>query len=510
MVYPILPGNSTMHIRYGDRRDIRRKGQVAGLAFPVASILIILVSASLAFIGLVASREADREAFTSQQRLLDIALKNRFELMARDQLSLARWDDSVLMISRDFDRDFISDEFMESLWFDFGLDRNMLIGPDNKVAAEAAGEIFHFNSRLLEKTDPLYQFVENARSTYFEYRITIPGGYGQELISSVSAGNDASHGFQNLGKEVFLVSAMAIVPDDGDYALPDGNPVILVSAIHLGEKLIADLNDQLSFTDLKFIQPAISSANLPLHHIVSPEGKVLGSLSWQGTMPGQKIWRTVIPVIIILAMLLAFVAYGIAWKIGKLTISLEASEQHNFFLAMHDTLSGLANRLHFNRALEDTLESLSSSSFTLIQGDLDRFKLVNDTLGHAAGDTVIKTVAHRLTAAVGSAGLVGRIGGDEFVILLPDCVDRLRIKKLAEKIIADICIPIETENGESAEIGISLGIAFAPTNGHTSETIMAAADGALYVAKDQGRNQAIFADDVNEPSFDYRAASAEG
>ncbi|MBU1231575.1 MAG: diguanylate cyclase [Proteobacteria bacterium] len=489
---------STMHSRYSDRSDFTSKGHIAKLALSLACVLIVLASVSLTFIGLVASREADRQASSNQQLLLDSALNYQFALMARDQLSLARWDTSVLKISQNFDRDFVIDEFMDSLWFDFGLDRSLLVGPDNKVLAESFEDDVRFNTRQLTSNDPLYQIVERARAAFFIHRITIPGGFGQQLISSVAPGTQAAQGFFLLDDQVVMANAMAIVPDDGVYALAEGNPVVLVSAIHLGKDFLADLNDQLSFSDLTFIQLQSSSSDQPLHKIISPSGEVLGAISWHSAMPGQQIWRTVIPVIVVLATFLALVAIAIAWKIGQLTRSLATSEQHNFHLAMHDTLSGLANRLQFKRVLTTALkEDIPTTPFTLIQGDLDRFKKVNDTLGHAAGDTVIKTVAHRLTEAVGSAGLVSRVGGDEFVIFLPDCVERSRVKELADKIIAAISLPVETENGEFAEVGISLGIAFAPDNGSTSESIMAAADGALYMAKDLGRNRAIFADDVS-------------
>lgn len=482
-----------MHYRYSDRATPPAKGHIARLSFLLASILIVLASISLAFIGLVASREADRQASSNQQQLLDIALKNRFALMARDQLSLARWDESVLKISQSIERDFINDEFMDSLWFDFGLHYNLLIGPNNTVLAEAFEENVEYNDRQLSFRDPLYQLAENARASFFEYRVAINGGYGQQLIAKDITGEVPTQGFLMFDDQPAIVNAMAIVPDDGEYVLPEGNPVILISAILLDQGLISNLNDQLSFSNLEFVTPELPSSHLPQHTISSLSGEILGSFLWIGAMPGQQIWRTVIPVVIVLGAFLALVAFGIAWKIGRLTLSLATSEHHNLFLAMHDTLSGLANRLQFNRALEGALENLPNLPFTLIQCDLDHFKKVNDTLGHAAGDTVIQSVAKRLTQIVGEEGLVGRVGGDEFVVLLPGSNERAHIKHIANQMIADICIPIETDSGEMAQVGISLGIAFAPVNGITSETIMAAADNALYIAKEQGRNRAVFA-----------------
>lgn len=490
-----LRGSAPINSRYNDHIDRLSKGHIARLAFLLTSILIALASISLVFTGFVASREANRQTIINNENLLGIALNNKFSLIARDQLSLARWDKSVLKISHNLDQDFVTDEFIDSLWFDFGLDHNWLIGPKNTILAESFKDEVRFNTRELKTTEYLYQLVQLNRNLFFENRASVENDSSKNLISSHYSKQDVVSGFMLLDDQVVMVSAMAIVPDDGVYPLPEGNPVTLLSAMLLKKNLIDDLNNQLSFFDLQFIQQQPNLPKHSLYQVISITGENLGFFTWNSTVPGQQIWHTIIPVIIVLSILLSMVAFAISRKIGNLTISLEASEQHNFHLAMHDTLSGLANRLQFNRAMESATLALTTTPFTLIQCDLDRFKQVNDTFGHAAGDTVIKTVADRLKRVVGSIGLVGRIGGDEFAILLIDYVDHSRLRKLSAQIIAEICLPIEIENGDYAKIGISLGIAFGLNENTSLETIMAAADGALYKAKDMGRNQAVFADE---------------
>ena len=446
-------------------------------------------------------------AIDDQQLLLDNALDNRFVLLGRDQLSLARWDESVRKISLRFDEDFVVDEFIDSLWYDFGLDRNLLIGPDNNIMASSRGEEVEFDAGVIAETDSLYRFVEEARAQYFENRITLPGGYGQKPISSGAIHRHLVHGFLTVDDKVSLVHAMAIVPDDGTSVLAEGNPVVLVSMLYLDDELIEELNDQLAFSHMKFdLQPEISPA-LNHHTITSPAGEALGVFSWQGNLPGRHIWETVIPVIAILGAMLGAVAFAIAWRIGKLTVSLANSEEQNRYLAMHDTLSGLANRLQFVRALTAALERLPDVPFSLMQCDLDKFKQVNDTLGHGAGDTVIKVVAKRLTTVVQDAGLVCRVGGDEFVILL-DLVERSALEALAARIIADVRQPIEVEGGEVAQVGVSLGIAAAPAHGNIAEKLMAVADLALYQAKEQGRNRAVFVEDISVENREKSGAEA--
>lgn len=486
--------NKTTLRRSGDVTDWSSQGHIARLAFLLASVLIVLAAISLIFVGRIASREADRQALVSQQLLFETALENRFILIARDQLSLTRWDEAVRRVVQYVDEDFITDEFIDSLWFDFGLDRNILVGPDNNILADSMGETVKYNTGVMDASDSLFTFVQEARRQYFHNRIKLPGGYGQKLIFASATSEYLVKGYIKLGEFVYLVNAMPIVPDDGTAVLPDGNPVVLISALQLDSQLVEELNDQLAFSKMKFEREITDAESMNHHTILSTRGEVIGSFSWQSKLPGSHIWSTVIPVIGVLGSLLGAVAFVIAWRIGRLTVSLAQSEEQNRYLAMHDTLSGLANRLQFGRALAEKLEKLPKIPFTLVQCDLDKFKQVNDTLGHPAGDTVIKVVAQRLTEAVGKTGLVCRIGGDEFVLLL-DIVDRTELEALAARIIEDICKPVDVEQGEQARVGVSMGVAVAPEHGKTDESLMAAADAALYEAKEKGRNRAVFAGD---------------
>ena len=123
--------------------------------------------------------------------------------------------------------------------------------------------------------------------------------------------------------------------------------------------------------------------------------------------------------------------------------------------------------------------------------DLDRFKQVNDTLGHPAGDELLKQVAERLKKVVPDNCEIGRLGGDEFQIILPDIDDRGRLGEIAKKIIEMVSQPYSIE-GSRCVIGASVGIAIAPYDGIDAEEIVRSADLALYAAKGGGRGQFRF------------------
>jgi diguanylate cyclase (GGDEF)-like protein len=162
-------------------------------------------------------------------------------------------------------------------------------------------------------------------------------------------------------------------------------------------------------------------------------------------------------------------------------------------LAEYDSLTGLANRHRMNKRLEAILASYKAAkrSCALLMLDLDRFKHVNDTMGHQAGDTLLKQVAERLTNIIAGRGEIGRLGGDEFQIILPDVDDRGVLGEIAEKVIQIVSQPYPIGD-KRAIIGTSLGIAIAPYDGVELDELTHAADLALYAAKNGGRAQFRF------------------
>lgn len=157
-------------------------------------------------------------------------------------------------------------------------------------------------------------------------------------------------------------------------------------------------------------------------------------------------------------------------------------------LAQFDPLTGLANRLQMKTTLDHAILGAQGSVRTcaLLLLDLDRFKSVNDTLGHPVGDALLRKVAKRLEAAVGTIGRVGRLGGDEFEVVLPGIEDRIKIEALARAIIESLSLPYQID-GNQVVIGASVGIAISPYDGGTSEALVRNADLALYAAKGDGR-----------------------
>jgi len=183
------------------------------------------------------------------------------------------------------------------------------------------------------------------------------------------------------------------------------------------------------------------------------------------------------------------------------------SEREINQLARYDTLTGLANRLHITDLLERALRNHMGQAqpCALLLMDLDRFKAVNDTLGHPVGDQLLQQVAGRVTQIVGDKGQVGRLGGDEFQIVLPQIVQAEKLAGIANAIILSLAKPFAIE-GEQVRIGSSIGIAVSEGDGVTSSALVRNSDLALYAAKDAGRGvYRFYADAMHNQASERKA-----
>ena len=171
------------------------------------------------------------------------------------------------------------------------------------------------------------------------------------------------------------------------------------------------------------------------------------------------------------------------------TRGLEAANRQLRHLASHDPLTGLPNRLLLDDRVAQAIAQANRQGheFALLVVDLDRFKLINDSLGHRAGDDLLREVAQRLKSAVRAVDTTARLGGDEFVILVDGPVMRAEAVAIGRRAI-EVMRPSMRLLGIDVHISPSIGIAFYPGDGATVDALLARADAAMYTAKDRGRN----------------------
>ena len=176
-------------------------------------------------------------------------------------------------------------------------------------------------------------------------------------------------------------------------------------------------------------------------------------------------------------------------------------------LAFHDSLTGLPNRSFFSQLLSHGIAEAKryERRLALLFLDLDRFKIINDTLGHDAGDELLKEVARRLTEALRETDTVARLGGDEFVVLLPEMNDEKQLSEVARKILSAVGKPFHLA-GQDLRVTVSIGISVFPLDGEDEQTLLKNADIAMYHAKEGGKNNFCFySDELSADSLERLA-----
>jgi diguanylate cyclase (GGDEF)-like protein len=193
--------------------------------------------------------------------------------------------------------------------------------------------------------------------------------------------------------------------------------------------------------------------------------------------------------------LLQRLAENVSFALANFDLADESkrAEKRIRYLATHDGLTGLPNRAMFNEFLEHSIKAAERKGCkcAVLFVDLDRFKVINDSLGHAAGDALLVEVAHRLRGCVRESDVVARLGGDEFVVIVDEIGNRDQIAVLARKILSKL-IPTLNLAGHECRTTGSIGIAIFPDNGSDAHTLTKNADMAMYLAKEEGKNDFRF------------------
>ena len=166
----------------------------------------------------------------------------------------------------------------------------------------------------------------------------------------------------------------------------------------------------------------------------------------------------------------------------RLAIERHVAEGRIHGLAHRDPLTGVANRKQFNQTLREVLSESALRRFAVMVLDLDGFKAINDTYGHEAGDVILREVAQRLERTVAPSGVVGRLGGDEFGLILSEMTDVASVLGVAERVCADLSAPL-AYGSRTLTIQGRVGVAIYPTSATTASDLLEAADRAMYAAK---------------------------
>jgi diguanylate cyclase (GGDEF)-like protein len=436
------------------------------VALPIAAIVgaaLGLLFASTAW----TAREQNRYALDSSRRLAAGVMRAARDAAERGLIDYAVWDDAARNLALAFDESWAT---YNAGWLGqtFGADLAFVVDAEDRtvhglVDGERVGTAA--GDALAGGVDELVRAARAAPGTAVTGFLAAPGG--------VPA----------------LAVAAAVVPHSAALPRPAGPGTVWLAADRLDEARLREIGEIYVLRDLRFASPAEApaGASLPL---AAPDGRPLGVLAWRPERPGDDLLRRLAPPLGALALALAAAAALVLAQARRAALLIRASEER----AVTDPLTGLANRALLARRAEEGLARLregrdgGEAGLALLYLDLDGFKAVNDAHGHGTGDDLLRLAAARLRGCLREGDTLARVGGDEFVILLPGLAAPAAAAAVAcaERALAALADPFRIGGVELA-VGVSVGIATATAATTGADSLLRAADRALYLAKRGGR-----------------------
>ncbi|MEP3274796.1 MAG: diguanylate cyclase [Stappiaceae bacterium] len=466
-------------------------GNIKLVMYGLSALVIAVFAVTNLFMLHHAGKVADAVRHDLEKHVVKNEIQRLIENQGRDQAQISYYDESVSELGAEIEAEFVEEDIADWLWEDFGIETSVVVSVDGKARAAVFRDTIVSPAAADTTVADHQDLIKAAQQRYMQRRTAVTGGY-KVLDNPVNTDNPLYvSGIRSVGGNPGIVIVQAIIPDDVE-VLPDGPPQTFLTYKPFTSDWLAAIGSKLELSEFN-IGPARGHVNgLEILPLEGKTGTYEFQADWRSASPARTIWRDGLPFFFGLLLIVGSALLLGAHRYGRALNSLKQSEEKNRFLALHDALTGLPNRLNFDLQLEKIISKGEQDRCAILCLDLDRFKSVNDTYGHQAGDTVIKAVSTRIAELVGSEGVAARIGGDEFIILLHDRLDRDHVLMLCDTIIESVCMKVDFEGG-SACVGASIGVAWWPDDALTAKTVIRSADEALYRAKENGRGRAFLA-----------------
>jgi len=467
---------------------------------------ILLVVATL----LLTTRESDRLASERQSLLIAHVLSEQAAKISHDQESVTVWDDAVRNVSLHFDPTWTNTNLGAWMHDYFGHDELFLLNSaDGPTFANVNGSV----------VDPSVFGSRAASVLPLAHRL-------RSLLAAarpMDAANDPSRyraaDFTVVEKRPAIVSILPIVSDSGEIEQKRGSEFLHVAIRYLDGSFLNGLQEEYLLDATRFAWSNDSQTTEAAFPLKGNNGDVIGYFIWTKDQPGWRLLVRSAPALALAFFIAATITLLLAQRVRNASRELQASEAQAQHLAFHDPLTGAPNRARFCDRFDHVLADVrtTGAQVALLYLDVDRFKDINDTLGHPAGDDLIRELCRRLVELVGAVDDVARMGGDEFGIIQTGIAGAHDAEILCERIIHAVAQPFNIL-GSAAFVGVSIGVAIAPDAGVDRAELIRKADIALHSAKIEGRNQyRIFRDEMDhtlqrrrEIEGELRAAIRDG
>jgi len=472
----------------------RKSAFLYRVVLPVLLAVVVTVGMVAGFV-IIATAKSDERALQRETLLASQVIAQEVEALAAHQDYNSNWDEAITALAEK-DLDWLDGELATDLFGDGKFDRIYVLDP----AAQ-----------------PIYAMYGGGRTgpERFEADRPVVGPMVERLQAIDAAGALAAYDAGNLdavphvtelglvdGRPAYI-GATAIMSESGDEGLEQvpGRESFLVCIRFLDGALAKDFDGKYFIGAAAFAATAATEAERANLALKNAAGETIGWLSWTPDKPGTLILAETLPAMLGALAICALVLVVLLRSLKRTTAALEAGRADAEYRANHDVLTGLANRAYFNRQLEEALSHVPAdgSSLALLALDLDRFKQVNDTMGHEAGDQLLREVGRRLTPLVSEKDTIARLGGDEFAVLQRGVHSTDQVGALSSRIINELSAPFVV-TGRVAQIGVSIGVVIAPA-AQAARDLTCKADLALYAAKASGRNTwRIFDPSMEQPA----------
>ncbi|EFL89620.1 diguanylate cyclase domain-containing protein [Ahrensia sp. R2A130] len=430
--------------------------------------------------GSIADDVHDRDV----KRLVSNAVQQQIRIVARDQSQVSNWADTNDAFGETINMEFVTENMSGWLYPDFQIKRTIILGPEGETRLNIDQTRTTEPDKAATTIAAVQDLIGSARQLWMERREPEGNGYTVPEDATRRGAELYAADIRMVDGQVSVVVAQGLVPDDGRVMSAD-NPHIMVTVRHLTPAIFDAMSEAMGIEQFALVRNT-SKVGEGLKQLPVGSSNVIAR--WQASPPSTTIWRSSLPLIGVILLIVSSALGFLSYRHSKTISALQRSEDENRFLALHDALTGLPNRLQFDRSLEGVISSGGIGRCAILCIDLDRFKAVNDTFGHQAGDAVLAEVANRITQVVGDTGMAARLGGDEFMVLLHDGADDASVVETSQTIIDSVSREIMFPGG-SAFIGASIGVAHWPDDTSTAKSIIRSADEALYQAKESGRGR---------------------
>ncbi|HEY9012578.1 MAG TPA: bifunctional diguanylate cyclase/phosphodiesterase [Devosia sp.] len=470
----------------------------------ISATIALLIVTMVGLFGWWAAERIDARSIDSQRRSVNSGVTELGERVVVEQDSSAVWDDAVINL-RERNDPWLAENLAEWVSSYFGHDKVYLLDPDDRVIrAVANGERVPDEAYEGDRTaiDPLVRELRRQMAQASKgLADSTKAISGLGVLDRVAL----DHG------QVGIVSVRPVIPGTPLVHQAPGEEYLHVSIRLLDADVSERLAKRFDLDGLVFERAKSPGSDHVSTPVLSESGRIMGFYTWWPYRPAVQLLRETAPATVGAAVLVGLVVFALMRRLRRTSAQLEVSERRAKYLAFHDALAAIPNRALFEDRLERALASRRRTRAPLVLHfiDVDRFKHVNDTLGHAAGDELIRQTAQRLRVLVSDADTVARIGGDEFAILQVDVRDVEEALQLSARIVEELGRPFELD-GHCAQVGASVGLAMADGPDINAEDLMRHADLALYEAKANGRGRyQLFAGELDTAVKERRALELE-